>query len=689
MRGKRSMNFTKKSHILLFILGLTVLVISPKHLVLTIQFKQFTPDASFIGEAASDRAGEKVAGAGDVNNDGYADILIGADSNDEGGSNAGKVYLILGRADVTQWNGSSPLDLNYANASFIGEEAGDNAGYALAGVGDVNNDGYADILIGASGNDEGGSSAGKVYLILGRADVNSWGDSSPLDLSYANASFIGEEAGDGVGWTLDRIGDVNNDGFADILIGADGNDEGGSNAGKAYLILGRADVTQWNGSSPLDLSYANASFIGEEADDGAGIGLAGVGDVNNDGFADILIGAAGNDEGGSYAGKAYLILGRVDVTQWNGSSPLDLNSANASFIGEEAGDRAGDYGVDGAGDVNKDGFDDILIGAYDNDEGGSNAGQTYLIFGRADVTHWNGSFPLDLSYANASFIGSEIGTRSGYSLAGAGDINKDGYDDILNGVFFFDNELGATYLNLGKPTGQWMKDVNLIASDAFFFGEEEYDSLGTSVASAGDVNNDEYDDFLTSADGNDEGSSNAGKTYLILGAAITGRLIIRIQQISVDYRTIEITFNVRNPQGNAIPNAQMEVSNQTQVWTGLTNATGHFKVSMAFTPLEFILEVQASGIHPYTPSTENFIIQIDLTGEELTTEIDNTTESTTSTTTTKATTTDGENSMLSTTTTTTTTTTTETGPGGLFYEALIILGLFLGRRRYSQRRSQK
>jgi hypothetical protein len=671
------MKFPNKSPLFLLILGLSVLTISPQHLsAVEVKSIRLTPDASFIGEAANDLSGEYVAGVGDVNNDGFDDILIGAGDNDEGGNGAGKAYLILGCADVTQWNGSSPLDLSYANASFVGEKAGDWAGLGLAGAGDVNNDGFVDMLISAPGNDEGGSGAGKIYLILGRTDVSAWSDSSPLDLSYANASFVGEKAGDGAGGSgLAGVGDVNNDGFDDILIGAGNNDEGGDAAGKVYLILGRADVTQWNGSSPLDLSYANASFVGEEDMDLAGEYVAGAGDVNNDGFADILISADRNDEGGNGAGKVYLILGRADVTQWNGSSPLDLGYANASFIGEEAGDGAGFNGLAGAGDVNNDGFADLLIGAYDNDEGGVNAGQFYLIFGRADVTQWNGSSPLDLGYANASFHGPDTETYIGESLAGAGDINNDGYDDILSGVIRPDGP-GRLYIILGQPTGQWMSDVNLDSSDAFIIGEVDFDAFGYAVAGAGDINNDSFADILVGAFGNDEGGSDAGKTYLALGGALAGRLSISILQIYADSRTIKITISVWNPQGNTVANAQMEVSNQTHVWTGSTNTTGQFEVSMAFTPLEFILEVQASDAPPYSSSSRNFIIQIDLPCNEPTTEIDSTTESTTSsptTTTIPSTTITDEQ---------TSTTTSAASPGSLLIESLIILGLSIGTQRY-------
>ncbi|MFX0113559.1 MAG: integrin alpha, partial [Candidatus Hodarchaeota archaeon] len=158
-------------------------------------------------------------------------------------------------------------------------------------------------------------------------------------MSQADTSFVGEDAGDLSGYSVAGVGDVNGDGFADILIGAYGDEEGGDWAGQTYLVLGRPDVTTWNGSDPLDLAYANASFIGEDADDFSGYSVAGAGDVNGDGFADILIGAPADEEGGDWVGQTYLVLGRPDVAAWNGSDPLDLAYANASFIGEDASDE--------------------------------------------------------------------------------------------------------------------------------------------------------------------------------------------------------------------------------------------------------------------------------------------------------------------------------------------------------------
>jgi hypothetical protein len=196
-----------------------------------------------------------------------------------------------------------------------------------------------------------------------------------------------------------------------------------------------------------------------------------------------------------------------------------LSNADASFSGENADDWSGSS-VASAGDVNGDGYDDFLIGALWNAQGGFGAGQTYLMLGDASAP-WGMGFSL--SGADASFIGEDSFDNSGSSVASAGDVNGDGYDDFLIGAPG-DEEGGApsagqTYLILGRQAADWGMDFDLVNADASFIGEASLDQSGRSVAGAGDVNDDGYDDFLIGALTNDAGGQEAGQTYLILGNA--------------------------------------------------------------------------------------------------------------------------------------------------------------------------
>jgi len=253
-------------------------------------------DASLLGEAALDNAGCKTAAGGDVNGDGFDDALIGASSNDEAGTYAGKAYLVFGTS--TGWE--QDLYLGHVEASFVGERPYQCIGNPLDIIDDVNGDGLADVLLSADGDDESGANAGQVYLVLGR----STGWVSSMDLAYADASFLGESAGDNAGTSVSSAGDVDDDGYNDLLIGAQYNDENGVDSGKAYLVLGKN--SGW--SMDIQLSLADGMVWGENSDDMFCL-LAGGGDVDGDGYDDFLVNSLFNSENGLESGQTYLYLG--------------------------------------------------------------------------------------------------------------------------------------------------------------------------------------------------------------------------------------------------------------------------------------------------------------------------------------------------------------------------------------------
>jgi len=408
---------------------------------------------TFIGKAAGDQFGFSVSGAGDVNNDGYADLIVGAIYNDAGGTDAGRAYVYSGQTGVLLY-------------TFNGEAEYDVFGYSVSGAGDVNNDGYADLIVGALANDAGGTDAGRAYVF-----------SSQELCSYEELhAFTGAAAYDNFGGSVSGAGDVNNDGYADLIVGALYNDAGGTNAGRAYVYSGQTG----------GLLY---TFTGAAVGDLFGVSVSGAGDVNNDGYADLIVGAWYNDAGGTEAGRAYVYSGQTGTLLY-------------TFTGAAAYDRFG-ISVSGAGDVNNDGYDDLIVGANGNDAGGGNAGRAYVYSGQTGA----------LLY---TFTGAAAYDYFGWSVSGAGDVNKDGYADLTVGAPYNDaggTDAGRAYVYSGQ-TGTLLYT---------FTGAAANDYFGVSVSGAGNVNNDGYADLIVGAGWNDAGGSDAGRAYVYSGQ--TGALL--------------------------------------------------------------------------------------------------------------------------------------------------------------------
>lgn len=416
--------------------------------------------------------GYSVASSGDVDDDGYEDVVIGADNyHTPEGWHVGKAYLYHG--------GPGWLSLAPGWSSSGDEEQGSWFGSVVSSAGDVNDDGYADVLISAESSVEA-SHGGKVFLFLGGP--------AGLDTSPAWTRTGDSMSPDFLGLALAAAGDVDGDGFDDVLIGAPGYDSAqAASAGEAYLFRG-----SWDGLSDTPAW----SSVGDDwplADFGGS--LDGAGDINGDGFADIIIGAPGQ------AGT----LGKVFVFHGGPSGPSDTpdwteegKDPDLTYLGSS---------VASAGDVNGDGFSDVVIGAQASYSGGDG------FLAGAAVVHLGSLSGLSGSPDWMSNGDAEMGVRFGARVASAGDMDGDGFFDVLvtaraTPLGLADN-VGEVFLFLGGPNGLTEGPRWSCQGDGVHYG-----FYGWSIASAGDVNGDGRASFLVGSPGYDSASRMMGKVYL-------------------------------------------------------------------------------------------------------------------------------------------------------------------------------
>jgi len=281
--------------------------------------EQGTSQAGFVinGSQASDNSGGAVSNAGDVNGDGLADVLVGAFGADpSGGNRAGRSYVVLGKRD-TQPVALSSIENDTSQAGFVinGSNIGDVSGYSVSNAGDVNGDGLADVLVGAYlASPSGRIAAGRSYVVFGKRDTQPVALSSiEHGTSQAGVVINGSKGGDFSGRSVSNAGDVNGDGLADVLVGANGADPSGrSFAGRSYVVFGKRNIQPVELSSIENgTSQAGIVINGSNTSDLSGYSVSGGGDVNGDGLADVIVGALGADpSGGASAGRSYVVFGK-------------------------------------------------------------------------------------------------------------------------------------------------------------------------------------------------------------------------------------------------------------------------------------------------------------------------------------------------------------------------------------------
>jgi hypothetical protein len=348
--------------------------------------------------------GASVASAGDVDGDGYDDVIVGSRWYDSGQTDEGRAFVYLGSAA-----GLGASAAWTADGNLLGLELG----WAVAPAGDVNGDGFGDVIVGTYPYDTGNPVDARAFVFLGSAGGLA-----------TSAAWIGQEAQGGLfGFSVASAGDVNGDGYDDVIVGAPASQQ-------AFVYHGSA----------TGLS-ANAAWMEDESsgqvDGGFGYSVAAAGDVDGDGFGDVIVGAYRYDDGETNEGKAFVYLGSA-----TGLS----SSADWTADGDQVWAQFG-KSVASAGDVDGDGFGDVIVGAFNHSNGEQWEGRAFLYLGSAAGLATDASWTAEGEQEHAYF---------GWSVASAGDVDDDGFGDVIVGAYPYDGgELseGGAFLYRGSVAG--------------------------------------------------------------------------------------------------------------------------------------------------------------------------------------------------------------------------------------------
>ena len=442
---------------------------------------------SWTAESDDDHAlfGWSVSGAGDIDGDGYADVIVGAYEYDISLGNEGRAYVYSGSA--------SGLSLEPA-WTVEGEQQDGYFGWSVSGAGDVNGDGYGDVIVGEQRYDNGQTYEGRALVYHGSAS----------GLTEAPVwTEEGEQAGAFFGHCVSGAGDVNGDGYADVIIGAPQYKNPSTMEGAAYVYLGSESGLL---TTPVWTDEGNEQYAC------FGYSVSCAGDVNGDGYSDVIIGAPAVYFGTNDASLVYVYHGRESGLSSSPDWTSESDQANASF----------GHSVSDAGDVDGDGYADVIIGAYRYDDG-----EVFVYYGSSTGLDANGTRPLGTP-ANADWTAEsdQTGADFGHSVSGAGDVNGDGYADVIVGAPYYENgqyEEGGAFVYHGSSTGldahhtrpngtlanaDWMAEGNQPQAPWFAW----------SVSGAGDVNGDGYADVIIGAPTDDNGESNEGRARVFCGS---------------------------------------------------------------------------------------------------------------------------------------------------------------------------
>jgi hypothetical protein len=451
-----------------------------------------------------ERFGISVSNIGDINKDGIVDIAVGSWYNDGDGA----IYILnLGSDGTVKSSGRiSALEGNFGG-TILTE---DHFGNSIANLGDIDGDGTNDLLTSSYLSDEGGTDRGKIWILHLKQDgtVKDY-------MEFSSTSTLLEgmlDDGDGFGESVSVFSGVNQDNKKEIIVGAKSDDDGNTNSGAVYIL--DMDIPYNELATNIHkISATEGGFTGHLDAGDQFVNVCPVGDINGDGYSDIVVGAPMDDDGGTDKGAVWILFLDSNRTV---KDYQKISSTQGGFTGYLNDDKFGNW-VTSIGDLDKDGVEDIAVGAYYDDDGGVNSGAVWILF-----LNNNGTFKSyqKISSTQGGLVGLTSNRFFGTSISNLGDLDGDGTIDIAVGAPMYDNDgglyRGSVWILFLNPDGT-VKSNKIISQTQGGFDHllDDNDHFGRIVTNIGDINGDGIPDISASAENDDDGGYNTGALYIL------------------------------------------------------------------------------------------------------------------------------------------------------------------------------